>query len=69
MDLLMAAEDAQKSAVTRNTNKEQDRAWNRWLKFLKSIKLKGDDFLEEFDQNQKVRLLSAFAQSVRMKNN
>ena len=61
----MAAEDAQKSAVTGNTNKEQARAWLRWQKFLKSIELENDDFLEGFPQNQRVRLLSAFAQSVR----
>ena len=65
LDLLMAAEDAQKSAVTGNTNKEQARAWLRWQKFLKSIELENDDFLEGFPQNQRVRLLSAFAQSVR----
>ena len=65
MDLLMAAENAQKSAVTGNTNKEQARAWSRWTEFLKSIELKGNNFLEEFPQNHKVRLLSAFAQSVR----
>ena len=61
----MAADDAQKSAVTGNTNKEQARAWLRWQKFLKSIELENDDFLEGFPQNQRVRLLSAFAQSVR----
>ena len=61
----MAAENAQKSAVTGNTNKEQARAWSRWTEFLKSIELKGNNFLEEFPQNHKVRLLSAFAQTIR----
>ena len=65
MDLLLAAKDAQKSSVTGTTNKEQDRAWSRWKEFLTSIELYDDDFLKKFNQNLKVRLLSAFAQSVR----
>ena len=61
----MAAKDARRNAVTRNTDKEHDRAWKRWTTFLRSIEITDDEYLKDFSVPIRTRLLSVFAQSIR----
>ena len=65
MDKLAAARDAREDARTQATNAKLDRAWVRWIKFLKHIELDQDQFLDNFTPYDRVRLLGAFAQAVR----
>lgn len=65
MDLCLAAETARRNAVTRNTTKEFDRAWTRWKRFLESIGIIDNPYLEDFSQGTRTRILSIFAQSIR----
>ena len=65
MGKLSYAQDARESARTSSTNYKLDRVWIRWIKFLTHIDLQHDKFLKEFKQEDRVRLLGAFAQAIR----
>ena len=45
--------------------KEQALAWERWEKYLASIGLGDDIFLDDLEQNERNRVISAFASAVR----
>ena len=65
MGKLSSARDAQESARTSGTNAKLDRAWIRWINFLTCIDLQHDKLLDEFTQEDRVRLLGAFTQAIR----
>ena len=65
MDKLFAARNARETAQFSSTNAKLDRWWTRWLSFLTCIELHNDEFLDDIDATDSVRLLGAFAQSVR----
>ena len=62
---LSSARDARESARTSSTNAKLDWAWIRWIKFLTCINLQHDELIDEFKQEDQVRLLGAFAQAIR----
>jgi len=63
-DLCSAVESARK-AVVRGTSEKQIRAWSRFKNYLLSIGIENDAFLENFNQGQRHKILSAFVQSIR----
>ena len=65
LDKLAAACDAREDARTPATNAKLDRAWVRWKQFIHTIELQQDEFLDTFTQQDRVRILGAFAQAVR----
>jgi hypothetical protein len=56
---------AAREAVVEGTNAKQVRAWSRYIKYLHSIRLQDDVFLENFSRANKLKILCAFAQSIR----
>lgn len=62
---LSAADVAREGAVTRATHEDQDRAWTRFSKYIKSIGIHNDPYLDDFKWHQKVRIVGAFAQAMR----
>lgn len=61
----MAAATARQSSTTRGTSTKQSTAWSRWLKFLQSIDLSHDTYLQSISSNDRVLILSAFAHAIR----
>jgi hypothetical protein len=51
--------------MVEGTNMKQVRAWTRFQAYLQSIGLLSDPYLNNFSRNQKIKILSAFAQSIR----
>lgn len=51
--------------VTEQTNVSHARAWSRWNKYLQSIGVGHDPFLDSMSRGERHRILSAFAQAVR----
>ena len=66
MGLLTAASSARDDAVVESTHDEQARGWRRWLIFLARIGIPSDPYLDDFDPPSRLRLLGAFAESVRV---
>ena len=65
MDKLSAARDAREKARTPGTNAKLDRAELRWKQFLTKIELDHDEFLDNLNPQDRVRILGAFAQAIR----
>ena len=65
MDKLSAAGLTREVARTSGTNAKLDRWWDRWEEFCEKIELEGDYFMELLTDDDKVRILGAFAQAVR----
>ena len=65
MDKLQAARSAREIARTSGTNAKLDRAWSRWADFLTRIELNHDEFLDNLTDDDKIRILGAFAQAIR----
>jgi hypothetical protein len=61
---LSAAQSAAKGAVVEGTNAKQVRAWTRFQAYLQSIGFLSDPYLDNFSRDQKIKILSAFAQSI-----
>ena len=61
----MGASRAQEHAVTEGTTDREDTSWRRWEQFLYNCGLFDDPYLEGFSIEERHRLLTAFAQSVR----
>ena len=62
---LNAAEVARERAVTGKTHDHEHRSWSRWTKYLESIGIHNDDFLDDFSQPQRTLLIGAFAMALR----
>jgi hypothetical protein len=62
---LSAAFVSANNAVVQGTSEKQLRAWRRYKDYLMSIGLQHDLFLEGFNRGQRIKILCAFAQSVR----
>jgi hypothetical protein len=62
---LLASQSAIKSAVVSGTNQKQTLAWSRYITYLQSIGIKNDEFLEQFNNAQRHRILGAFANAIR----
>ncbi len=62
---MSAAQSATKGAMVEGTNVKQIRAWTRFQTYLLSIGLHSDPYLDQFNQAQWIKILSAFAQSIR----
>jgi hypothetical protein len=62
---LAAAKSASKGAVVEGTNAKQICAWSRYSRYLFSIGLQDDLFLDNFSRGNKHKILSAFAQAIR----
>jgi len=62
---LPAVQSAAKGAVVEGTAAKQTCAWDHYKRYLFSIGLHDDWFLENFSKGAKHTILSAFAQSVR----
>ena len=60
---LSAADAARDQSVTKATTAEQICAWCWWLKYLTSIGLHSDSFLDKFSRGQRHWILSGFAQA------
>ena len=61
----MGASRAQELAVTEGTTAREDTSWRRWELFVFNCGLFDDPYLDGFSREEKHRLLSAFAQTVR----
>jgi hypothetical protein len=61
----VAAQVARERAVQRGTHEKQDRAWRQWKEYLGSIRIKNNDFLNNFSREQRHSLIGAFALAVR----
>jgi hypothetical protein len=61
---LVAAETACEGAVTGNTHENQAWLWRRFTKYLDSIGLSHDPYLEFFSQPQRNRIIRAFAMAL-----
>jgi len=62
---LVAAETAREGAVTGSTHESQVRSWRRFSKYLDSIGLGHDVFLESFTRSQRNKIIGAFAMALR----
>ncbi len=62
---LVAAETAREGAVTGSTHENHTRSWNRFTKYLDSIGLGHDVFLDSFTRSQHNKIIGAFAMAVR----
>jgi hypothetical protein len=62
---LNAAEAARERAVTGKTHDHEHRSWNRWTKYLQSIGIYNDKFLDKSPQPQRTFLIGAFAMALR----
>ena len=62
---MSAARDAREKSRTPGTNVKLDRAWLRWKQFLTKIELDHDEFLDDLNPQDRVRILGAFAQAIR----
>jgi hypothetical protein len=62
---LVAAETAREGAVTGSTHENQARSWRRFNKYLDSIGLAHDPYLESFSRSQRNRIIGAFAMALR----
>ena len=61
----MAAETARSEAVTRGTNADRVRLWNRWKQFLHTIDIPNDPYLLQFTHVHVITIFCAFAQYIR----
>ena len=61
----IAAESYRKEAVTGKTQKDQDRAFNRWVSYAESVGLGSNPFLDGFSRPQRIKLMGAFAVAMR----
>ncbi len=48
-------------AVERGTHKKQAQAWRHWKEYIESIRIKNDDYLENFTREQRHTIIGAFA--------
>jgi hypothetical protein len=62
---LVAAETALEGAVTGSTHENHTRSWNRFTKYLDSIGLSHDVFLDSFTRSQRNKIFGAFVIAVR----
>ena len=62
---LSAAEFQRAAGVTKGTQEKEERAWQRWRAYLKSIELDHDPFLQGFCPATQTRLFGAFAAALR----
>jgi hypothetical protein len=62
---LSAAEAATKNAVESGTSSKQALAWNRFQKYLQSISIKSDPYLDNFSRFQRIKIHGAFAHAIR----
>ena len=62
---LVAAETAREGAVTGGTHENQARSWRRFTKYLDSIGLGHDLYLESLTRTQRNRIIGAFAMALR----
>ena len=62
---LAAAEVAREGAVTGKTHEDQARAFRRWKEYCDSIGLIDDYYLDHFTRGQRIKLVGAFAMTMR----
>ncbi len=62
---LAAASAARETGVGGGTHKNNTRAWNRYVNYCDSIGLQGNYFLDDIPQQQRIKLMGAFAVAVR----
>jgi hypothetical protein len=62
---LSAAEFQREAGVTKGTQEKENRVWQRWLSYLKSIDLAHDPFLQGLDSSMRTRIFGAFASALR----
>jgi hypothetical protein len=57
----VAAQITHEQAVERGTHEKQARAWKHWGEYIESIRIKNDDYLENFTREQRRTIIGAFA--------
>ncbi len=62
---LSAAQSATKGAIVKGTNDKQVCTWTHFQPYQHSIGLHSDSYLDNFSRELKIKILSAFAQSIR----
>jgi hypothetical protein len=62
---LVAAKTAREGAVTGSTHESQAQSWQQFSKYLDSIGLGHDVFLESFTRSQRNKIIGAFAMALR----
>ncbi len=62
---LSAAEFQRAEGITKGTQEKEERVWQRWRSYLKSIELDSDPFLQGFCPASRTRLFGAFAAALR----
>jgi hypothetical protein len=62
---LIAVETAREGAVTGSTHENQAQSWQRFSKYLDSIGLSHDLYLESFTRSQRNKIIGAFAMALR----
>jgi hypothetical protein len=58
---LIAAEAFRQEAVTGKTQKDQDRAFRRWILYVESIGLGHNTFLDGFSRAGRIKLMGGYA--------
>jgi hypothetical protein len=61
---LVAAETSREGAVTGSTHKNQARLWHRFSKYLYSIRIGQDVFIDSFTRSQQNKIIGAFAMAL-----
>jgi hypothetical protein len=61
----VAAQIARERAVEQGTHMKQDRVWQRWKEYTRSIGIKEDLFLENFSSEHRHIIIGVFAMAVR----
>ncbi len=62
---MSAAETATRNAVEPGTSSKQTLAWERYIRYIKSISIDSDPFLNGFTKFQRIKILGAFAYAIR----
>ena len=62
---LVTAEITRQDAVTGKTHEDQARAFRRWEKYLLSVGIREDIFLESLTKGQRIRVCGAFTMALR----
>ena len=62
---LVAVEAAREGAVAGKTHEDQARAWRRFKEWCDSVGLIADYFLDNFTRGQRIKIVGAFAMTMR----
>jgi hypothetical protein len=62
---MSAAETATRNAVEPGKSSKQTLAWERYIRYIKSISIDSDPFLDGFTKFQRIKFLGAFAHAIR----